>query len=850
LTAAPTSRNERDVLTQAEAEARTARISNVSYTIALDLQRGSESYRGDVTVHFDAGGQDDTFLDFRGKTIESLEVNGTRVEPSWTGFRLTLPGNVLRPNNTLHVVYENLYDHTGDGLHQFVDPEDNAEYLYTNFEPYEAHRLFPCFDQPDIKATYELTVTAPTEWTIIANSPETSAEDADPGRIRRAFEKTKPFSPYLFAMIAGPYHAVFDTHGDIRLGLFCRKSLAAYLDSDEIFTVSKQGLNFYGEFFDYPYPFGKYDQVFVPEFNSGAMENVAAVTHNEYMVHRDPPTDTQRRGRAEVVLHEMAHMWFGNLVTMRWWNDLWLNESFATYMAYLALEKATRFDSGWQDFNASIKNWAYRQDQLATTHPIAGQVADTDETFLNFDGITYGKGASVLKQLVATIGIDGFREGMRQYFQRYAFENASLDQFLGALESGSGHELVQWSKLWLETPSLNTLSALVESDGDRIARLTVRQAAPDEFPTLRPHRIEVALLNDDSDGLVTTLLPVEVAGAEVEVPEAMGLKRPVLVFPNAGDHGYAKVALDPDSVAFARAEMERIEDPLLRQLLWSSLWNMVRDQQLKSTDYLELVRNKAQVEQRLDLVEAILGHAAAALGRFIPDRLREEEGHRTFLAAWKGLEAAPHGDAKITWARALIGAAMMPDDLSLVGQLADGPQQVEGLTVDQEMRWAIAVRWMAYGMPDAEQRMAAEAARDPSDRGQRERLRAETSAPSPDVKARAWERFHGEGYGSLKLTTAAMSGFNWQHQRDILEPYVERFFAGVTEIFRSSTDKEFQSDYFGSLFPSYRVEASTLERSEQVLAATSDDLPLLRRMLREANDDLARAIRCHAYAES
>ncbi|HEY4669302.1 MAG TPA: aminopeptidase N, partial [Tepidiformaceae bacterium] len=804
----------------------------------------------EVTIRFTTHGTGDTFLDFRGMRIDAFEVNGEDIEPQWTGFRLAIPEGTLRETNSIHIRYENLYDHTGDGLHQFVDPEDGEEYLYTNFEPYEAHRLFPCFDQPDIKATYELTVTAPSEWAIIANSREVASEDTGSGRTRRRFETTEKFSPYLFAMIAGPYHSVLEMHGDIQLGLFCRKSLAPYLDSDEVFTVTRQGLDFYADFFDYPYPFGKYDQVFVPEFNSGAMENVAAVTHNEFMVHRDPPTDTQRRERAEVVLHEMAHMWFGNLVTMRWWNDLWLNESFATYMAYLALEKATRFDSGWQDFNASVKNWAYRQDQLVTTHPIAGRVADTDETFLNFDGITYGKGASVLKQLVAAIGIEGFREGMRQYFKRYAFGNATLEQFMAALEAGSGRRLAEWSRLWLETPSLNTVSAHIEHDGERVKRLTVQQTAPDEFPTLRPHYLEVALLHEGEGGLSTIVVPAEISSAETEVPGTAGSPRPLLAFPNAGDHGYAKVALDDDSVAFARANMERIEDPLLRQLLWSSLWNMVRDQQLKSTDYLEVVRNKVQVEQRLDLVEAILGHAAAALGRFVPDSLRDEEAHRLFLAAWSGLDAAPQGDAQITWARALIGAAVIPDDLALVGQLADGTQQVEGLNVDQDMRWAIAIRWMAFGMPGGEDRLRAESERDPSDRGQRARLRGETSAPSTEVKAGAWERFHGEGYGSLKLTTAAMSGFNWQHQRDILEPYVERFFAGVVDVFRSSEDKEFQSDYFASLFPGYRVETSILERSQQVLATVPDELPLLRRMLREANDDLARAIRCRAFAES
>jgi len=841
----------RDLLTQVEAESRAARISNCTYTMAFDLVAGSPRYRGDVTIRFDATGAGGTFLDFRGKTIDRLEVNGQPITPDWTGYRLTVPGAALRSANTVHVVYENDYDHTGDGFHQFFDPEDGEEYLYSNFEPYEAHRLFPSFDQPDIKATYSLQVTAPARWEIIANSRLLDSRVAGGNRSTRRFETTKPFSPYLFALIAGPYRAFRHRHGDIDVGLYCRESLARYLDTDELFTITKQGLDFFGEFFAWPYPFGKYDQVFVPEFNAGAMENVGCVTHNEYLVHRDPPTDTQRRRRAETVLHEMAHMWFGDLVTMRWWNDLWLNESFATYMAYLAMDQATRFGpASWQDFNASMKNWAYRQDQLITTHPVAGQVADTDETFLNFDGITYGKGASVLKQLVASIGLDGFRAGMRHYFRTHAYRNATLRQFLAALESGSGRNLDAWSKLWLETPSLNTLSAAFETDGERMTRLAVTQTAPADYPTLRPHYLEVGLVSERDGKLETAVLPVRLDGVEAEVAAAAGLPKPALVFPNTNDQGYARVALDSESLAFVRANIDRIDDPLLRQLLWSSLWGMVRDQQLKSTDYLAFVREKIGKEDRLDLVEAVLGNAVAALGRYVPDRLRDDQAHSLFRAAWELFKVALPGDAKITWARTLIGCATVPDDLALVGRLADGAETVPGLAVDQDMRWGIAVRWTAFGVPGANDRVRQELARDPSDRGQRMALRAETSVPSAAVKAAAWERFHGDGYGSLHLTASAMSGFNWTHQRDLLAPYVEGFFTRVGEVFRTSQDKEFVSDYFGALFPAYRVEQPILERSEKLLSATPDDQPLLRRMLREANDDLQRSIRCRAFAES
>jgi aminopeptidase N len=577
------------------------------------------------------------------------------------------------------------------------------------------------------------------------------------------------------------------------------------------------------------------------------MENVGCVTHNEYMVFRDPPTENQRRGRAEVILHEMAHMWFGDLVTMRWWNDLWLNESFATYMSYLCMDGATRFETGWQDFASSIKNWAYRQDQLVTTHPIAGQVEDTDQTFLNFDGITYGKGASVLKQLVKAIGMDGFREGMRHYFRTHAYGNATLAQFLESLETGSGADLKQWARLWLETPSLNTIGSRWEADGDRVTQFTLTQTAPEDYPTIRPHKVDIGLVRDDGGKLEVSVVSAAIDAAEADVADIRGLPRPSLVFPNYGDHAYTKVALDIESLEFLKEHMQRIDDALLRLQLWGSLWNMVRDQQLRSTEYLELVRSKIVREEMPELVEAVLNNATAAIGRYVPEEWKPREAHALAQAAYLALKAPGSGDLKIIWARTLITNATVPEDLLLAARLADGDEVIDGVTIDQDMRWSIAAKHVAYGMPGAADRVAAEVERDSSDRGVRAKLRCDTSDPSPETKAAAWEKFNGDGYGSLYLTGAAMSGFSWSEQRALLEPYVEKFFAAIPNIFRSK-DKEFASDYFKSLFPGYRVERDILEKSEAVLAGYGDELPVLARTIREANDDLLRSIRCREYA--
>ncbi len=839
----------RDVLSQVDAEARAARVRDTSYALHISLTGGSPVYQGDVTITFALEGSGDTFLDHRGKRIALLEVNGQRIAaPEWNGYRLTLPGSALDARNTVHIVYENEYDHTGDGLHQFIDPEDGQEYIYTNFEPYEAHRLFPCFDQPDIKARYTVKVTAPAEWEVIANSRETGRQDAGDGRSTRSFAPTEPFSTYLFAIVAGPYRAFRAEHNGIPLGFFCRGSMVKHFEEEELFTITRQGLDFFQEFFAYPYPFGKYDQVFVPEFNAGAMENVACVTHSESYLFRDPPTENQRQSRGEVMLHEMAHMWFGNLVTMRWWNDLWLNESFASYMAYLALTSNTRFTQAWTEFHNGMKAWAYRQDQLVTTHPIAGEVADTDQTFLNFDGITYGKGAAVLKQLVATIGLEGFRDGMRRYFQRHAFGNATLSQFLTALEEGSGRDLHAWARLWLETASLNTLSTSWEQDGERIARLSLAQSAPGEYQTLRPHTVEVGLAREQDGGIVVEALRAAIEAAEAEVEAARGMPAPAFVFPNYNDHAYAKVALDPASLGYIRDNLERVTDPLLRLLLWTSLWDMVRDQQLTARDFLALAGDKVRHETDLELVEGIISRCLGAAGRYTPEVQRDSAFHAFFQVCQERLRAAPHGDAQIIWARALIGAAVVSEDIEVMLRLVDGEDAVPGLRIDQDMRWEAAIKCVALGREGAAQRVAAERQRDPSDRGQRATLRAETSVPDAAVKAAAWEKIHGAGYGSLHLTAAAMGGFNWYRQRPLLEPYVEQFFAAVPSI-TQGRDKEFSRAYFSSLFPHYRIDRDTLARSERLLAEVGGQDVLLARMLREANDDLLRAIRCREYAE-
>jgi aminopeptidase N len=831
-----------DVLSRSEAAARKAAVSDVSYRLSLDLVAGAKDYSGVATVSFN--GSADTFLEFLGGAIESMTINGVSQDPEWDGARIRLHATQLAEANEITITYRKPYDHSGEGFHQFFDPNDGAEYLYTQFEPYGAHRLFPCFDQPDLKATYHLTVTAPEDWRIISSGAIATQEPSSDGRIVTTFEETLPFSTYLFSVIAGAWNEVADDHNGLPMSLYTRRSMAEFIDPDELFHITKAGMEFFGEFFGRRYPFTKYDQMFVPEFNWGGMENVAAVTYSDTLIFRDPPTRDQRVRRAEILLHELAHMWFGDLVTMEWWNDLWLNESFATFAAYLAIDDTGEWGESWQDFNTRNKLTAYHDDQQPTTHPIVAEVATTDEVFLNFDMITYGKGASTLRQLVATIGLDAFSKGLQTYFARYEFRNTTLADFLGALQEGSGRQLAYWASRWLTTANLNTLEVRWETSGDLVSRMTLHQSAPEDYPTLRPHTVEVGLISESGGGFAVRGLPVTIDDLEEPVPAAVGAAVPAAVFPNYNDLTYAKVALDPVSLDFVRRSLRSIDDPLLRHQLWQSLWEMVRDRQLSSLDYLDMMAAHLVEESSDQIIRMVLLTSGGTLARFVPERVKDENVAEFVAMCRRAMDAAPAGDLKVLWARSLVGAASSPQDLAMAAELVDNG--ADGLAVDQDMRWEVAVGWSAHGITGAAERVVAELERDPTDRGERAALRAEVGRPDAQVKAETWEKLHRQGYDSLAKMRSAMTGFGWWKQSDLLAPYAAEFFTRVEDVV---TDWEWEGAkaYYQGLYPAYRVDEENLARTKVIRNAAD---PRLRRLATESVANLERAQACRALAEA
>ncbi|MEU1570463.1 aminopeptidase N [Streptomyces collinus] len=844
-------------LTREEAQQRAQLLAVESYGIELDLSGAQEggTYRSVTTVRFDVTAENgaESFIDLVAPAVHEVTLNGDSLDPAevFADSRIALPG-LLQGRNILRVVADCAYTNTGEGLHRFVDPVDDQAYLYTQFEVPDARRVFASFEQPDLKATFQFTVKAPEGWTVISNSPTPEPQDNV-----WEFEPTPRISTYITALIVGPYHSVHSVYEkdgqSVPLGIYCRPSLAEYLDSDAIFEVTRQGFEWFQEKFDYAYPFEKYDQLFVPEFNAGAMENAGAVTIRDQYVFRSKVTDAAYETRAETILHELAHMWFGDLVTMEWWNDLWLNESFATYtsIACQAAHPESRWPQSWTTFANSMKTWAYRQDQLPSTHPIMAEINDLDDVLVNFDGITYAKGASVLKQLVAYVGEDEFFRGVQAYFKAHAYGNTRLSDLLGALETTSGRDLKAWSKAWLETAGINVLRPEIETDGDGVVTsFSIRQEAPalpagaKGEPTLRPHRIAVGLyeLDEDSGKLVRReRIELDVDGELTAVPQLVGRPRPAVILLNDDDLSYAKVRLDEQSLAFVTEHLGDFESSLPRALCWASAWDMTRDAQLAARDYLSLVLSGIGKESDIGVVQSLQRQVKLAIDLYADPAARE-----ALLARWTDATlahlraAAPGSDHQLAWARAFAATARTPEQLDVLDALLDGSQTVEGLVIDTELRWAFVQRLAAVGRFD-EAEIAGEYDRDRTAAGERHAATARAARPTEEAKAEAWASVVDSDKLPNAVQEAVIGGFVQTDQREVLAPYADRYFEVVKDIWQSRSHEMAQQIAVG-LYPTVQVSQETLDKTDAWLAS-AEPSAALRRLVSESRAGVERALR-------
>ncbi|MER5596223.1 aminopeptidase N [Streptomyces sp. NPDC002265] len=853
-------------LTRDEARERAALLSVDGYEVSLDLRSAvgdgdgePRTFRSVTTIRFRCAEPGATsFADLVAPSVTAVSLNGRDLDAGavFDGSRILLED--LAADNELVVDAQCAYSRTGEGMHRFVDPEDGEVYLYTQYEPADARRVFADFEQPDLKAPFRFEVRAPEGWTVWSNG----AGELTDGVWR--FAETKPISTYITCVTAGPYHYVTDSYSRtfddgttlrIPLGALCRKGLAPYFDADDVFLVTKQGLDFFHDHFDYPYPFGKYDQAFVPEYNLGAMENPGLVTFREEYIFRGKVTQASYEARANVILHEMAHMWFGDLVTMVWWDDLWLKESFADFMGTFANVGATRFTDAWITFANRRKAWAYRADQLPSTHPITADIRDLQDAKLNFDGITYAKGASVLKQLVAYVGQDAFLEGARRYFKRNAYGNTRLGDLLSVLEETSGRDMAAWARSWLQTAGVNSLTpqVLLDEQG-RVAELAVLQDAAESHPELRPHRVAIGLYRRTADGALERYARAEadVDGPRTVVAELAGAQTPELVLVNDDDLTYCKIRFDDTSLQTLRAHLGDLTDPLARALCWSALWNLTRDALLPARDFVDLVLRFAGRESDIGVLQMLHAWADSALVNYVAPQWRETGGRLLTDGALAELRSAePGSEHQLAWARFFATAASTPADLQLLKDLLEGTEEIEGLVVDQELRWAFLEPLAAHGVAD-EKVLAAELARDDTASGKRHQVRCLAARPSAAVKAQAWAQVVESDALSNALVEATIGGFAQPSRRDLLAPYTQKYFAVIDRVW-SERSIQIGMDVVRGLFPALQDSQETLDAADAWLSAHEKAAPALRRLVLEARDDLARALRgqaCDAAADA
>ncbi len=836
-------------LTRGEAQARARLLGVESYDVNLDVTPGQVTFASTTVVRFrcsEPGAA--TFIDLVAPEVDEVELNGRRLDPAETfdGSRIALAD--LAADNTLKVVARCCFMHTGEGMHRFVDPVDNAVYLYTQFEVADSRRVFAVFEQPDLKATFAFTVTAPSEWTVVSNSPTPEPEGVREGVARWAFPATPRISSYITALVAGPYHRIDSEYSRdgrvVPLAIYCRESLAPHVDADTVFEETCQGFEFYERVFDVPYPFEKYDQLFVPEFNSGAMENAGCVTHNEDYIFRSRVPQVSYERRAVTILHELAHMWFGDLVTMTWWNDLWLNESFAEYASTLAAAEATQWTSSWTTFANTDKTWAYRQDQLPSTHPIAAEIDDLADVEVNFDGITYAKGAAVLKQLVAWVGRDQFFTGIREYFRAFAFANTTLSDLLGTLEETSGRNLKAWSAEWLETAGVNTLRPDFTTDDDgRFTAFAVHQEAPVDWPTLRSHRLGVGLYDRTEHGLVRREgVELDVTGARTEVPALVGSMRPDLVLLNDADLTYAKVRLDERSLETLTEAIDDFEDTLARSLCWSAAWDMTRDGEMSATDYLSLVLRGVARESDSSVTRMLLRQAETAVVLYsAPDNREAARGRLADGLARLVQEAGTGSDSQLQFVRAFASSACTDEHHDVIRSWLEGTTDIGGLTIDTDLRWHLLHQLVAAGRAE-DTEIDAELDRDNTATGRRHAAAALAARPRADAKREAWASVMDDDTLPNAVQTAIIGGFARADQLDLLRAHVEPYFASLTEIWANRTNETAQSIVIG-LFPTLLADRATVDAADGWLAAHTEAPPSLRRLVLEARDGVARAVR-------
>ncbi len=839
-------------LTRSEARARAKNITVRSYDISIDLRdaRTSTTFRTVTEVSFLADEGSSTFIDAITHTVHSISLNGISVDTSAAdGARIALEG--LQAHNTLIVDADFSYTNTGEGLHKFIDPVDDEVYLYTQFEVPDSRRVFAVFEQPDLKATFAFTITAPNSWQVVSNQPTPDPTASGELNIFE-FSPTPRISSYITALIAGPYSVVRDelvsSDGTtVPLGVFARASMFDYLDSDYVFDITKKGFAYFEEKFGMAYPFDKYDQLFVPEFNAGAMENAGAVTFTETYVFRSKVSDAVRERRVVTILHELAHMWFGDLVTMRWWNDLWLNESFAEWASTIATAEATEWTEAWTTFLAMEKSWAYRQDQLPSTHPVVATINDLEDVQVNFDGITYAKGGSVLKQLVAWVGEDAFFAGVQNYFKTHQWGNTELSDLLAELEATSGRDLVGWSKKWLETAGVNTLRPVIETDAQGIiTSFKIEQTAPEDWPTIRPHRLAIGVYEAKGESVERIhRVECDIDGALSDVPAMVGLHRGDAIVLNDDDLAYAKIRLDDDSLGFALTNLSRFASPLTRALVWGAAWDATRDAEMPARDYRTLVLANLDSETESTTIRTVLGQLSLVTKIYADPATTADAQEVVADTLWRWTTEADAGsDAQFQFVKAFASLVTHDAHAANLNALLEGTLKLEGLEIDTDLRWELLGGLVLLGVA-GEAEIVAALTNDNTSNGQQAAARLRALRPSADAKKDTFEELVASTELPNLIIRSATMGYNHVNDPAVLDGLVESYFEALLPIWESRTYKIAEYLVEG-LYPVSLVNDHIQEATEMWLD-TADAPPALRRMVEENLAGVLRAKKAQAF---
>ncbi len=837
-------------ITQIEAAQRSEIIKVQSYKIDLDVTTGAETFLVKTTIKF-AGLKPGatTFIDCVGKRVMSAKLNGTEFDPKFDGESIFLPA--IAADNTLEIEHEGIYSNSGEGLHRFVDPADNEVYLYTQFETGDARRMYACFDQPDQKATFTISTITPKHWAVISNYGIESAKDLDGDRKHTQFAMSQVISTYVTAIVAGAYTSVHDEYkGEktIPMGIYARKSFFQYVDAANIFEVTKQGFAYFEKTFGLAYPFGKYDQIAVAEYNWGAMENVGCVTfHEDVLIFRSKVTERSYISRASTIHHEMAHMWFGDLVTMKWWQDLWLNESFAEWASYMAVSESTKYKNAWTEFNSVRKNWAYRADQLSSTHPIAVEMKDLDDVRTNFDGISYAKGASVLQQLVAHVGRDNFIAGLRKYFAKHAYANTELSDLITELEAASGKNLTEWVATWLRTAGVNTLRPVIALDGDKYASVAVKQEVP-PMPVgskeLRPHRLYIGLFDIKGDALVRReSIEVGIAGELTQIKELAGKKAADLLLINDKDQTYAKLRFDDRSVATMKKYLGQLDDSLARGLIWASLWDSTRDGELSASDYIEIALNALKGETDISMITATFTQIDTAIWAYLAPKNRDAVRLSVANTAQELLASAkPGSDEQLQYARAFANNAFTTAQFESLKAMLNG--SVEGLLMDADLRWFIflcGVKRGIFGVADIQ----AEGDRDKTAHGKQYVAYAHAALPNHEAKVAAFKSITTDDLSNT-IHSYKCRGFNENIHCNLLEEFVDEYFDAILKVW-STKGYEIAETTATLTFPTWVISDATVNKAQHWLDVTGKDAsPALRRTVAEGRDAMTRSLKARA----